>query len=156
LPYQKGEKHVLVQGYNGLRSHNAETQSIYAVDFNMAEGTKICAAREGVVIAYKNDSNIGGADKVFEDCGNYVVIKHSDGSYATYNHLRFNGVLVRLGQTVAKGSVIALSGSTGWATGPHLHFAVFVPQDANHQVTYPIKFATAAGILGRLQEGELY
>lgn len=156
LPYRKGEKHRIAQGYNGKLSHNAANNCVYAIDFDMPEGTTVCAAREGTVIAYKNDSNVGGADKRFEDCGNYVAIKHSDGSYAIYNHLRYNGVLVRLGQSVSKGMSLGLSGSTGWASGPHLHFAVFVPVDGLHSETYPTKFATEQGILSELQEGFSY
>lgn len=155
LPYSPGEKHYVVQGYFGKHSHNAETQDIYAIDFEMPEGTTICAAREGEVVAYKNDSNVGGSDRVYEDCANYVVLKHADGSYATYCHLRFNGVLVKLGQKVAKGAPLGLSGSTGWATAPHLHFSVFVPVDGLHKATYPVKFATDQGIL-RLEEGATY
>lgn len=156
LPYSAGEKHYVVQSYFGKHSHNAETQDIYAIDFEMPEGTTIYAARPGQVIAYKNDSTAGGSDRAYQDCANYVVIKHADGSYATYCHLRFNGVLVKLGQKVAKGAPLGLSGSTGWATSPHLHFAVFVPLDGLHKATYPVKFATDKGVLERLEEGCTY
>jgi murein DD-endopeptidase MepM/ murein hydrolase activator NlpD len=64
-------------------------------------------------------------------------------------------VLVKLGQKVAKGAPLGLSGSTGWATAPHLHFSVFVPVDGLHKATYPVKFATDQGIL-RLEEGATY
>jgi murein DD-endopeptidase MepM/ murein hydrolase activator NlpD len=50
---------------------------------------------------------------------------------------------------------LGLSGSTGWATAPHLHFSVFVPVDGLHKATYPVKFATDQGIL-RLEEGATY
>ena len=43
---------------------------------------------------------------------------------ALYSHLKHEGVLVRVGQRVRKGEPIALSGNTGYSTGPHLHFAV--------------------------------
>jgi len=56
--------------------------------------------------------------------GNYVCINHNNGYYTCYAHMvRKN---VNLGQTVARGSVIGYVGMTGWATGPHLHFEIWI------------------------------
>jgi murein DD-endopeptidase MepM/ murein hydrolase activator NlpD len=52
--------------------------------------------------------------------GNVVFIKHRNGHETVYAHL--SKINVRLGQTVSQGQTIGLVGSTGWATGPHLHF----------------------------------
>ena len=52
--------------------------------------------------------------------GNYVVIQHSSGFLTLYGHL--DRLLVTQGQQVAQGQVIGLCGSTGWSTGPHVHF----------------------------------
>ena len=54
--------------------------------------------------------------------GNYVVIQHSSGFLTLYGHL--DRLLVAAGQQVAQGQVIGLCGSTGWSTGPHVHFEV--------------------------------
>lgn len=156
LPYSPGESHLVLQGYNGTHSHNAETQDTYSLDFEMPEGTVVCAAREGQVIAYKSDSNEGGVDKIYSDCANYIVVKHSDGTYATYCHLHYGGVLVKLGQRVARGQQIGISGRTGWATAPHLHFSVFQPIDGLHKITIPTRFATSRGVIEQLEQGRIY
>ncbi len=56
--------------------------------------------------------------------GNYIIIKHSDYLKTTYNHC--NKLLVKVGDKVKKGECIALVGSTGYATGNHLHYEVIV------------------------------
>ena len=52
--------------------------------------------------------------------GNYVTIYHSNGDYTLYAHM--SSLAVTAGQNVTQGDVIGYVGSTGWATGPHLHF----------------------------------
>ena len=54
--------------------------------------------------------------------GNFIMIKHSNNLYTCYGHL--NSYKVSAGQTVKRGQAIALSGSTGVSTGPHLHWEV--------------------------------
>lgn len=157
LPFQKGTSHVVAQSYGGTFSHFAGTEKEFAVDFKMPIGTTVRAARAGQVVAIKIDSNSGGADqKQFEYAGNYVMIRHSDGTYASYLHLRQNGSLVRLGQTVSAGDAIALSGNTGMSQGPHLHFEVFIPVDGKSIKTIPVRFQTATGVLERLVKGSTY
>ena len=55
--------------------------------------------------------------------GNYVIINHNNGYYSYYGHM--SKMLVQEGQTVARGEQIGKIGDTGWATGPHVHFAIF-------------------------------
>ena len=57
-----------------------------AIDFLVQEGTDVYAAADGVVTAFKDDSNIGGPDPKYWYEGNYVVIKHS-GESPGYEHL---------------------------------------------------------------------
>ncbi|MFD6496251.1 M23 family metallopeptidase [Streptomyces sp. NPDC060188] len=80
------------------------------VDFHAASGTSVHSVGAGSVVT----AGWGGA------YGNQVVIKMHDGTYTMYGHLSSIGVSV--GQTVTPGQQIALSGSTGNTTGPHLHF----------------------------------
>ncbi|MFF1452783.1 M23 family metallopeptidase [Streptomyces sp. NPDC058274] len=80
------------------------------VDFHAASGTAVHAVGSGTVVT----AGWGGA------YGNQIVIKMHDGTYTMYGHLSSIGVSV--GQTVTPGQQIALSGSTGNTTGPHLHF----------------------------------
>lgn len=84
---------------------------------------------QGLDIAVPANSDIAAADggkvsSVGYDSarGYYVKIYHGNGRYTTYAHL--NGYYVQKGQAVGKGETIALAGSTGISTGPHLHFEV--------------------------------
>lgn len=141
LPYEKGKCHLLVQAYQSkLFSHKGE----FALDFKMKRGTKICAARAGIVVAIKEDSKKGGMKMKYLSEGNHVIIKHDDGTYGNYWHLKYNGALVNVGDTVKQGQVIGLAGKTGYAAFSHLHFEVtteFTP--GQHQI--PTQFITTKG-----------
>ncbi|MEU9402847.1 M23 family metallopeptidase [Streptomyces sp. NPDC048242] len=80
------------------------------IDFHAASGTPVHAVGAGTVVS----AGWGGA------YGNEVVIRMADGMYTQYGHLSSLGVTV--GQQVTPGQQIGLSGATGNATGPHLHF----------------------------------
>ena len=56
--------------------------------------------------------------------GQYIKIAHGNGYESAYGHL--SGIAVVPGQTVRKGEIIGFVGSTGYSTGPHLHFEIFV------------------------------
>jgi murein DD-endopeptidase MepM/ murein hydrolase activator NlpD len=156
LPYRPDERHVLIQGYFGKFSHYAGSGNEYAYDWAMPVGTTVCAAREGVVVGVRQDSDAGGPYPVFFKCANYVVIRHSDGTYAEYLHLKTDGVRVALGATVQAGQPIGLSGNTGFTSQPHLHFAVFRLGDGLKHETLPVAIKTKAGILPRLTQGQIY
>jgi murein DD-endopeptidase MepM/ murein hydrolase activator NlpD len=141
LPFEKGKSYCLVQGYFGRFSHKERV----ALDFNMKRGTKIYAAREGIVVRLKEDSDRGGWGRKYRPYGNNLVIQHPDGSRAGYWHLQKDGALVNVGDTVKKGQVIALSGKTGYAFQPHLHFIVWVSANGNWQ-QIPTRFQTSKGI----------
>ena len=113
-------------------------------------------AFEGTVVAFRQDSDMGGADEEFAACSNYVVVKHADGTFAEYVHLKKDGVLVKLGQHVKRHQPLALSGNTGRSTGPHLHFAVFYNIDGKTRKTIPTRFHTDAGIVEGLRQGGVY
>ena len=83
------------------------------IDIAAPIGTPIMAAASGEVIVA--GWNSGGF-------GNLVKLKHSDGSVTLYAHN--NRIYVRQGQTVEQGQQIAEMGSTGFSTGPHLHFEI--------------------------------
>jgi murein DD-endopeptidase MepM/ murein hydrolase activator NlpD len=98
----------------------------------MWQGTEVLAARFGTVVEV--------ADR-FDGIGlrsNVVVIEHADGSRAHYAHVRFRGVVVKVGDRVDQGQLIAYSGMVGQTIYPHLHFVVM-----NHDGTasLPISFA---------------
>ena len=56
--------------------------------------------------------------------GNYIVVSHGNGLHTLYQHC--SALYASVGQTVSKGQTIAAVGSTGYSTGPHLHFEVWV------------------------------
>lgn len=94
------------------------TQGIHgfnAVDLAIAQGTPIRAAAAGTVIVAKTGGWNGGY-------GNYIVIKHANGTQTLYAHTSSN--VVGVGAVVAAGETIGYVGSTGRSTGAHLHFEV--------------------------------
>ncbi|MGA5102424.1 M23 family metallopeptidase [Streptomyces cellulosae] len=80
------------------------------IDFHAASGTPVHSVGVGTVV----EAGWGGA------YGNQVVIKMHDGTYTQYAHL--SSISVSVGQEVAAGEQIGLSGATGNVTGAHLHF----------------------------------
>tara|TARA_R100001509_G_scaffold64187_2_gene35334 strand:+ start:30972 stop:31820 length:849 start_codon:yes stop_codon:yes gene_type:complete len=153
LPYKIGEQHRLDQGYNGKFSHKGDSR--YSLDFNMEEGTEIYSSRAGTVVEIEARYSNGGKHKSFIDKANYVTILHDDGTFAQYSHLRKNGVTVSIGQKVKVGERIGYSGSTGYVTGPHLHFTVLQAKKGGGFISIPVKFATRAGIK-TLEEKKTY
>jgi murein DD-endopeptidase MepM/ murein hydrolase activator NlpD len=129
LPYLPEKQFKVSQGYHGHHTHKNKK----AIDFEMPIGTKICATRSGTVIKVKEDSNSGCNSSKCLSLANYIDILHEDGSVANYSHLKYNGVLVKEGDKVTAGDVIALSGNTGYSNKPHLHFEVYVKQGKKFQ-----------------------
>lgn len=154
LPFEAGRSYRVAQGYNGKRTH--EGRDRYAVDFSMRKGTPVCAARAGVVVDLKESSKIGGSDEKFRNQSNYVCIAHDDGTVAEYHHLHYDGVLVEVGQRVEAGQRIAISGNTGYSTGPHLHFGVYSAVSGRRRQSHPVTFTTAQGIVREPVEGQTY
>ena len=154
LPYPHKAKYLLIQGYDSKMSHRSEL----ALDFKMKTGSKVCAARGGVVVAMRKDSDRGGLKDEMLSEGNYIIIQHSDGTNANYWHFKKEGVLVNVGDTVQQGQLIGLSGNTGYSAFPHLHFEVM---PGNNNVAYknfnqlPTRFYTQKGIM-YLRPGKYY
>jgi murein DD-endopeptidase MepM/ murein hydrolase activator NlpD len=98
----------------------------YAVDFIVPIGNQILASQEGIVVDVKQDSNIKGASKKFDKFGNYIEIRHKNGEYSIYEHIKKKGSKVKVGDKIKIGQLIGYSGNTGWIAhlGPHLHFDV--------------------------------
>jgi murein DD-endopeptidase MepM/ murein hydrolase activator NlpD len=141
LPFEEGKDFRVIQGYFSGFTHKERA----ALDFNMNRGTRITAAREGVVVRVKEDGTKGGLSRKFRAHGNNIVIQHPDGTRAGYWHLQHNGALVNVGDSVKKGQVIGLSGKTGFAAVPHLHFLVWTNKNGNWQQV-PTRFRTSTGI----------
>jgi hypothetical protein len=147
LPYAVGDKHLLIQAYNSKMSHKSEL----SLDFKMKIGSAVCAARAGVVIAIKKDSDVSGLKEEYLSQGNNVIILHNDGSKAMYWHFKKEGVLVNVDDRVEKGQLIGYSGNTGYTAFPHLHFQV---EDKNGR-EIATRFLTKQGII-YLRPGKAY
>lgn len=100
------------------------------IDLSAPLGSPVTAAADGVVVAVGHGA-IG--------YGNYVVIAHGGSIETLYGHLLVTGVNV--GQVVTRGQVIGLEGSTGYSTGPHVHFELRV----NGLVTDPMPYLPVPG-----------
>ncbi|EMI5489429.1 murein DD-endopeptidase MepM [Providencia stuartii] len=105
------------------------------VDFAMPVGTPVLAVGDGEVIV----SKYSGA------AGNFIAIRHGRQYTTRYMHLR--QLLVKPGQKVKRGDRIALSGNTGRSTGPHLHFEVWINQQAVNPLT--AKLPSSGGLTGK-------
>lgn len=109
-------------GFTGGRQHNG-------IDVAAPSGTSIKAAASGTVVH---------SDNTLKGYGNMIILSHSSGLSTVYAHNKRN--LVKKGQVVKKGEVIALVGSTGASSGPHLHFEVRLRGNAVNPMDYlPVK-----------------
>jgi murein DD-endopeptidase MepM/ murein hydrolase activator NlpD len=116
----------------------------------------VLAARRGVVVRVKDDSNSGGSSMKYDPCNNYVLIRHDDGTLGHYCHLQKGGCPVAVGQSVEAGDLIAHSGNTGFSSGPHLHFCVLRTKDGRERESVPVKFRTAEAEGVTLLSGHSY
>lgn len=102
------------QIYKG-KGHNA-------IDIGAPDGTPVQAALSGVVLGTGDTDAIKGCYSF----GKWILIVHGNGLSTLYSHL--SSIDVLKGQSVLTGQVIGLSGRTGYATGPHIHFGVYATE----------------------------
>ncbi|WP_020592013.1 M23 family metallopeptidase [Kiloniella laminariae] len=122
LPFASQHVFPVIQPPGGRLSHFGPQK--WAIDWALPEGTEILAAREGRVIALRENSDQGGPTESTKGEENFIWIAHSDGTVGNYLHLRQAGVVVSVGDEVQRGQLIGYSGNTGFSTAPHLHFHV--------------------------------
>jgi murein DD-endopeptidase MepM/ murein hydrolase activator NlpD len=110
------------------------------VDIAVPEGTPVAAMHEGIIVlaAYN-----GGY-------GNQVIIDHGNGIKTTYGHN--SRLMVKEGQRVKAGDIIAISGSTGHSTGPHVHLEIHV----NDVAVNPLPWFKAHGVDLELEIEQAY
>jgi murein DD-endopeptidase MepM/ murein hydrolase activator NlpD len=123
IPFKSSFKRKITQAFNGQFSHYS-LDNQHAVDIALPVGTPVTAARAGVVIYTKDDYIFSGQSTYFLDKANKVEVLHDDGTYAVYAHLLQNTIGVTIGDSVIVGSVLGKSGSSGFSTGPHMHFVI--------------------------------
>jgi len=135
LPYPVGKTYTCLQGYVGRTYHRGVFY--YGVDFNMSIGSVVTAARGGRIVFVEerfNDGDFGFGKE------NLVAVAHSDSTFGRYIHLTKDGALVVVGQIVAPGDTIGLSGNTGLSRAPHLHFDVTEGGPYSDCQTIPVCF----------------
>jgi murein DD-endopeptidase MepM/ murein hydrolase activator NlpD len=120
-----GPTNVLLEPAHGTYKHFHT-----GIDIAAPLGAPVMAAADGLVVAVGH-SSVG--------YGNFVVVAHGGGVATLYGHLLQTDV--RVGDRVLRGQVIALEGSTGLSTGPHLHFELRV----NDQVVDPLPYLPVPG-----------
>ncbi|MEX0644304.1 MAG: M23 family metallopeptidase, partial [Parvularculaceae bacterium] len=118
----------------GARRHPiyGYTRAHKGVDFAASTGTPIKAAGSGVV---ERAGPYGGF-------GNYLRIRHASGYQTVYGHLSRYARGMRAGKRVSQGDIVGYVGSTGAATGPHLHYEVHL----NGVAVNPQKLKIATGV----------
>jgi len=103
-----------VGGYNYISQYFWSGH--HAIDIAASQGTAVVTAVSGTVVKAGYNGYTGG--------GNVIWVMNGTKLYTTYNHLSYVGV--RVGQRISTGQVIGRVGATGEATGPHLHFEVWL------------------------------
>ncbi len=137
-PFSSPKEHRITQAFNGKFSHTNEYNK-YAVDIAMDVGTYLTAVRAGTVVWIKDDYHMSGTTQYFLDKANNIKILHDDGSFALYTHILMDTALVKEGDKVVLGERLARSGSSGFSTGPHLHFSI-IKNSGLKNISIPFKF----------------
>jgi murein DD-endopeptidase MepM/ murein hydrolase activator NlpD len=148
LPWADGLSFVFTQAPGGRITSHFTKATLHAVDIAMPQGVPIVAARAGIVGAVQAHHGASPEAEPLTYEGNFVRVRHADGTIASYAHLRYRGVSVAVGEMVEAGQLLGYSGATGDVEEPHLHFAVtrVVRNSAGwlEDVSVPVKFYIGA------------
>jgi len=154
LPYLPGQGYTVIQGNCSTGTHLAALVNKYAYDFAMPVGTEVYAARAGTVFGVEQRNfDFNGASGGM----NFVWVRHDDLSVGRYANLMRNGARVTVGQRIAAGDLIGLSGASGVAFGdaPFLHFDQ-AECGESFCATYPINFRNTSPNPNGLEAGKTY
>ena len=90
---------------------------------NFHSGLDIAGTGYGSPVYATNNGVVTNASYV-NSYGNHIIVNHNNGYYSLYGHLSGFAPGIKTGSVVARGQLIGYVGSSGWATGPHLHFEI--------------------------------
>lgn len=122
---------IFITQYYGNTPFATKNPSVYngqghnGIDIGVPLGTPVYASRNGTVIGY------GDTDNTCPNAsyGKWILVEHDNGLSTLYAHLSL--VSKKSGISVTKDTILGYSGSTGYSTGPHLHFTVFASDAVN-------------------------
>lgn len=139
-------KNVIITQYFGGTEFAKQNASVYAgrayhpgIDLGTARGTTIYAPLSGTVRATGNTDLVPGCFS----WGKWTLLDHANGLSTLYAHQ--DVISVTAGQKVATGEIIGYTGNTGYSTGPHLHFTVYVKAGVSVRAFNEIKTVTSCG-----------
>lgn len=148
LPWPEGLSFMFTQAPGGRITTHFTKATLHAVDIAMPEGVPVLAARAGVVEATEMHHGATPEEDPLSYEGNFVRVRHADGSAAIYAHLKYHGVAVAPGEAVVPGQLLAYSGASGDVLEPQLHFAVIHEQTdssgSRQDVSVPVEFYVGA------------
>jgi murein DD-endopeptidase MepM/ murein hydrolase activator NlpD len=137
---------VVITQYFGGTEFAARNAAAYGgrayhpgVDMGAPSGTAIMAPLSGTVRATGNTDAVPGC----YSWGKWTLIDHANGLSTLYAHQ--SAINVSPGQSVSTGEVIGYVGSTGFSTGPHLHFTVYAKEGVSVRKFNEIKTVTSCG-----------
>ena len=144
LPWPEGRAFMFTQVPGGQITTHITKATVHAVDIAMPEGVPILAARAGIVEALQAHHRASPDDEPLTYEGNFVRVRHADGTAATYAHLGHQRVAVAVGEPIEEAQLLGYSGASGDVVQPHLHFVVTRMQENSsgwrEEVSVPVKF----------------
>ncbi len=147
LPFPKGKKYQVIQGYHEKFTHYKSEYSRYAIDFNLKEDDIVTSADTGFVVGVVDAYTVYGNDVKYQNFSNFITIYNPDsGIFTQYVHLKNGRIFVKVGDQVKRGQKLALTGLSGYMDGEHLHFNVLVPSKKDQLKSVPIEFKNYKGI----------
>jgi len=145
LPWADGLSFAFTQ-VSGASHFTKATR--HAVDTAMPEGVPIVAARGGAVEAVEARYGASPEEEPLTYEGNFVRVRHADGTAASYAHLRHRGVAVVVGEAVETGQLLGYSGATGDVETPQLRFVVTRTEKNSagwrEEISLPVQFYVGA------------
>ncbi len=139
-------RNIIITQYFGGTEFARRNPSVYAgrpfhpgVDFGAPRGTPILAPLAGTVRDTGNTDLVPGCFS----WGKWILVDHANGLSTLYAHL--DVISVKPGQRVATGEIIGYTGNTGFSTGPHLHFTVYVRSGVTVRQFNEIRTVTSCG-----------
>lgn len=160
IPFLPNQSVTVCQSSDGIQSTHIGGR-VNAIDFCTKEKTPIVAAKDGVVIKVIQDFTESGLNPVLLNKANKIEILHEDGLISSYVHIFTNSSNVNVGDKVKRGQQIALVGSIGYSSGPHLHFEILeglTKLNINNQLrnVIPAKFFSIENEEVKIRSGFIY